>query len=212
MISCAPPPTGPTGPACPARVHRAEFREFLTCGVLAHGFARVRCERCAFEHLVPFSYKGRGFCPSCGGRRMTERAAHLVDGVIPPVPVRQWVLTLPFRLRYLLAWDHGLGRAVLAVHARALLDFYCQQAQRQGFATGRTGSVTAVQRFVGGLNLNVHFHTLALDGVFVRSPAGRLEFHAAWGPSDAEVAEVLTTIRRRVGRLLRRRGSRPTRR
>ena len=180
--------------------------------MLAHGFARVRCERCAFEHLVPFSCKGRGFCPSCGGRRMTERAAHLVDGVIPPVPVRQWVLTLPFRLRYLLAWDHGLGRAVLAVHARALLDFYCQQAQRQGFATGRTGSVTAVQRFVGGLNLNVHFHTLALDGVFVRSPAGRLAFHAAWGPSDAEVAEVLTTIRRRVGRLLRRRGSRPTRR
>jgi hypothetical protein len=70
-----------------------EFREFLTCGVLAHGFARVRCEQCAFERLVPFSCKGRGFCPSCVGRRMTERAAHLVDEVVPPVPVRQWVLT-----------------------------------------------------------------------------------------------------------------------
>ncbi|MBM2849512.1 MAG: hypothetical protein HW418_2454 [Anaerolineales bacterium] len=81
-----------------------EFREFLTCGVLAHGFARVRCGRCALERLVPFSCKGRGFCPSCGGRRMTERAAHLVDDVLPPVPVRQWVLTLPYRLRYLLAW------------------------------------------------------------------------------------------------------------
>jgi hypothetical protein len=54
-----------------------EFRQFLTCGVLAHGFARVRCERCTFERLVPFSCKGRGFCPSCGGRRMTERPAHL---------------------------------------------------------------------------------------------------------------------------------------
>ena len=62
---------------------------------------------CTFERLVPFSCKGRGFCPSCGGRRMTERAAHLVDEVLPPVPVRQWVLTLPYRLRYLLAWDHG---------------------------------------------------------------------------------------------------------
>lgn len=113
-----------------------EFREFLTCGVLAHGFARVRCERCAFEHLVPFSCKGRGFCPSCGGRRMTERAAHLVDEVIPFVPVRQWVLTLPHRLRYLLAWDHGLSRAVLAVHVRALRDFYHQQAQRQGVLRG----------------------------------------------------------------------------
>ena len=186
-----------------------EFREFLTCGVLAHGFARVRCERCAFEHLLPFSCKGRGFCPSCGGRRMTERAAHLVDDVIPFVPVRQWVLTLPYRLRYLLAWDHGLSRAVLAVHARALRDFYRQQAQRQGIPAGRTGTVTAVQRFGGGLNLNVHFHTLALDGVFVRPPAGRLAFHAACGPSDAEVAQVLATIRRRVGRLLRRRGLAP---
>ncbi len=60
-----------------------EFRGFLTCGVLAHGFARVRCGTCAFERLVPFSCKGRGFCPSCGGRRMTERAAHLVDEVLP---------------------------------------------------------------------------------------------------------------------------------
>jgi hypothetical protein len=37
-----------------------EFREFLTCGVLAHGFARVRCERCALEGLVPFSCKAGG--------------------------------------------------------------------------------------------------------------------------------------------------------
>ncbi len=140
-----------------------EFREFLTCGVLAHGFARGR----------------------------------------------QWVLTLPYRLRYLLAWDHGLSRAVLAVHARALRDFYRQQAQRQGIPAGRTGTVTAVQRFGGGLNLNVHFYTLALDGVFVRSPAERLTFHEARGPSDAEVAQVLGTIRRRVGRLLRRRGLEP---
>jgi hypothetical protein len=76
-----------------------EFRGFLTFGVLAHGFARVHCERCAPERLVPFSCKGRGFCPSCGGHRMTERAAHLVDEIVPPVPVRQWVLTLPSRLR-----------------------------------------------------------------------------------------------------------------
>jgi hypothetical protein len=41
-----------------------EFRDFLTCGVLAHGFARLRCTDCAFERLVPFSCKGRGFpCP-----------------------------------------------------------------------------------------------------------------------------------------------------
>jgi len=51
---------------------------------------------------------------------MTGWAAHLVDAVLPRVPVRQWVLTVPYRLRYRLAWDHGLSRAVLLVYARVL--------------------------------------------------------------------------------------------
>jgi len=98
-----------------------EFRDFLTCGVLAHGFARLRCTDCAFERFVPFSCKGRGFCPSCGGRRMTECAARLVDEVLPRVPVRQWVLSLPYRLRYQLAWNHDVCRGVVAVFVRAVL-------------------------------------------------------------------------------------------
>jgi Transposase zinc-binding domain len=53
-------------PRLPAFVEQ-EFRDFLTCGVLAHGFARLRCTDCALERLAPFSCKGRGFCPSCGG-------------------------------------------------------------------------------------------------------------------------------------------------
>src|SRR5262245_5455801 len=111
------------GAALPDFVEQ-EFRNFLTCGVLAHGFARLRCTDCALERLVPFSCKGRGFCPSCGGRRMTESAARLVDEVLPRVPVRQWVLSLPYRLRYLLAWDHALARAVVAVYVRVLLGFH----------------------------------------------------------------------------------------
>jgi hypothetical protein len=79
-----------------------ELREFLTCGVMARGFARFRCHGCTREILVAFSCKGR-ICPSCCGRRMGEIAAHLVDGVLGGLPVRQWVLTLPFRLRYRLA-------------------------------------------------------------------------------------------------------------
>ena len=93
---------------------KREFQRFVRCGVLAHGFARFRCTGCGTDRLVAFSCKGRGFCPRCGGRRMTERAAHLIDHVLPRVPVRQWVLSLPFELRYRLAWDHELlpkGRA-----------------------------------------------------------------------------------------------------
>jgi hypothetical protein len=51
---------------------------------------------------------------------MAERAAHLVDRVLSDVPIRQWVLSVPYRLRYLLAWDHDLCRAVAAILARAV--------------------------------------------------------------------------------------------
>jgi hypothetical protein len=72
----------------PAFVRR-EFEAYLRCGILHHGFLRVRCDRCGDTTVVAFSCKGRGFCPSCGGRRMSELAAHLVDHVVPHVPIRQ---------------------------------------------------------------------------------------------------------------------------
>ena len=57
------------GRALPGYVQR-EFEEYLKCGRLEHGFLRVRCDSCHAEHLVAFSCKRRGFCPSCGARRM----------------------------------------------------------------------------------------------------------------------------------------------
>ena len=87
-----------------------EFRSFLECGILAHGFLRVYCDACGADRLVPFACRGRGFCPSCTGRRMADTAAHLLDRVFPEVPVRQWVLSLPFALRYRLAYDKSLVR------------------------------------------------------------------------------------------------------
>jgi hypothetical protein len=66
-----------------------EFDAFLECGILAHGFLRLRCGDCGHDKLVAFSCKRRGFCPSCCARRMAQTAAHLVDHVIPHVPVRQ---------------------------------------------------------------------------------------------------------------------------
>jgi hypothetical protein len=102
-----------------------------------------------------------------------------------------------------------LARSVLAAYARGLADFYARDAHRRGLRRGRTGMVTVIQRFGSGVNLNVHFHTLVLDGVFVEATAGQLQFHAAPPASDAAVAQVLATIRRRVGRLLTRRGLDP---
>jgi hypothetical protein len=42
--------------------------KFLECGVLDHGFARIRCDACTHEHLLAFSCKCRYFCPSCHAR------------------------------------------------------------------------------------------------------------------------------------------------
>ena len=66
-----------------------DFRKYLECGILAHGFARARCADCGYDFLIAFSCKGRGICASCNTRRMVETAAHLLDEVFPRVPVRQ---------------------------------------------------------------------------------------------------------------------------
>jgi len=188
------------------RFVEAEFRGFLRCGWLAGGFARFHCDGCRADRLVAFSCKGRGFCPSCGGRRMAERAAHLMDHVLPDVPVRQWVLSLPYRLRYLLAWQHDLCRAVVRVFMRAVERHLRTWANSCGLTDPRGGGVAVIQRFGGALNLNVHVHALVLDGVYVRRHDGRLGFHAAPVPSTADIADVLATVVPAVRRLLARRG------
>jgi len=105
-----------------------EFTEFLKCGLLEHGFLRVRCESCHHEKLVAFSCKRRGFCPSCGARRMADSAALLVDEVLPKKPIRQWVLTVPFPLRFLFAAYPELMSKVLGIVTRALFTHLAHQA------------------------------------------------------------------------------------
>jgi hypothetical protein len=80
-----------------------ELRGYLECGLLCFGFASAWCAGCGQGFVIAFSCKGRGVCPSCNGRHMAQAAAHLVDHVIPPVPVRQWVISVPKRLRGMLA-------------------------------------------------------------------------------------------------------------
>jgi len=151
---------------------------------------------------------------------MAERAAHLVDDVYPVVPVRQWVLSLPHRLRYVLTWDQALCRAVSGVFVRAGLGFLRRRARQAGVPSGRPstgaqgapsrvegrgGAVAIIQRFGAALNLNVHVHALVLDGVYVEE-GGILQFHEAPSPADDEMDRLLGTIDRRVHRLLARRG------
>ena len=179
-----------------------EFERYLGCGILANGFARVLCQACGDELLVAFSCKGRGFCPSCTSRRMHDTAAHLVNRVIPQVPVRQWVLSLPRWARFLLARDPMLITHSLDIALRTIFADQRRRARRAGAFAPRTGAITFVQRFGGALNLNVHFHCVIPDGVFVREN-GSVRFVALAPPSDDEVMAVLRRIVARLDDLLR---------
>ena len=184
---------------------RQEFEDYLKCGLLEHGFLRVKCDSCCHEHLVAFSCKRRGFCPSCGARRMVESAAHLVDHVFPEAPVRQWVLTFPFPLRFLFANDPSALSAVLTVVHRALSTFVVRQSGFTVSSGARTGAVTLIQRFGSALNLNVHLHILCLDGAYTFS-GNRPTFHRARPPAGEELNRLLDVLSKRIVRVLERRG------
>ena len=182
-----------------------EFEAYLKCGLLQHGFLRVKCESCQAEKLVAFSCKRRGFCPSCGVRRMAETAALLLDDVLPRQPVRQWVLSLPFALRYLLASRPELVTQVLGIVYRAISGHLIRKAGLMR-ASAVTGAVTLTQRFGSALNLNVHFYMLVLDGVYRREGEGGLRFVTVPAPSDADLKRLVQRIAERIGRSLERSG------
>jgi hypothetical protein len=184
-----------------------EMRDYLACGIAAHGFLRLRCESCGKDRLLPLSCKGRSVCPSCCGRRMADTAAHLVDRVFPHVPVRQWVLSLPFALRYRLAYDSEMVTAALAVFIRALFGAYRRMARDYGIDQTQCGAVTFVQRFNSALGLNLHFHVIAIDGVYAPGLDGKPEFFPLRPPEDFEVRELAAVLARRIPALLKRGGA-----
>jgi hypothetical protein len=108
------------------------FRGYLDCGQLQRSFARVLCKSCGFERLLPFSCKSR-ICPSCLARRMHDTAFHLEQNVLPKVPYRQWVMTFPRQIRYLMARDRNAIAAICGIFIRTLFSYQRRLAKRDGF-------------------------------------------------------------------------------
>ncbi|OFZ14446.1 MAG: hypothetical protein A2X86_15725 [Bdellovibrionales bacterium GWA2_49_15] len=131
---------------------------------------------------------------------MSDTAAHLVDHIFKEVPVRQWVLSFPFRLRYLMAYDPNIQSRVLEITVRSISSFYKQKAKRLGIASAETGAVTVIQRFGGSVNLNPHFHMLFTDGVM------KLGEFATMQVSDEDVHFVCQRLKTRIIRALQKRG------
>jgi hypothetical protein len=182
-----------------------ELRAYLECGILAHGFARARCGECGHDFLVAFSSKGRAVCPSCNSRRMAEIAAHLVDHVLPPLPVRQWVLSLPKRLRYHIQRD----REALNSSLRVFLDEIERHLRAHGPGAGpeaRAGAVAFIHRFGSSLNQHTHFHVCVIDGIFEPDPDHGVRFIAVDELDADDAAAVQRRLRQRILRAFVRSG------
>ncbi|MCP4240350.1 MAG: hypothetical protein GY772_07275, partial [bacterium] len=164
----------------------------------------------SFQRLPPYAPQLNPVEWLCLGRRMSDIAAHLVDDVLPEVPIRQWVCSLPWRLRYAMGYDRKLCQGVLGAFIGALKRSLRWRAKRQlnlrSVNDARIGAITFVQRADSALRLNVHFHTLALDGVYVRDEERRLQFCMLSEPSAEDVAQVAAWTHASLLRVLERHG------
>jgi hypothetical protein len=134
---------------------------------------------------------------------MANCAAHFVDRVVPDVPLRQYVLSLPFELRRLAAFKQEVLGAIVKIFIEAVSARYRTHVKLEG---GQVGAITFLQRFGGSLNLNLHLHVAFLDGVFTRDEERRVQFHSARAPDAPELQEIVRRVHTRVIAWLRRHG------
>lgn len=181
-----------------------DMRGFIQCGVVAYGFVYVNCPSCPdTDLLVGLSCKRRGFCPRCGAKRQAEVTAHLIDNVLPHAAYRQFVVTFPYQLRYWMAMNSKLNNKIHKIVAGQIMGRYERQAAQRGIASPKAGGATFIQRFGSALNLNQHYHIVALEGVFsVVSETPR--YFQISGPTDDDVAALVQAIADQCIALLRR--------
>ncbi len=180
-------------------------RSYLKCGILAHGCARVYCGNCRYGFLVAFSCKGRDLCPSRATLRMVDVPAHMADAVLPRVQHRQWVPSMPKRVRWHLRQKPEVISGMLTIFLRAVETTIRQRSP--GAPPGaRYGAVAFVNRFGSYLNSHVHFHVLVTNGVFSAGPEGEAIFHPALDLERKGIEAVQTKMRHRGLRWLHRHG------
>jgi len=140
---------------------------------------------------------------------MAQTAAHLVDRVIPPVPVRQWVISVPKRLRCFLADRPSAVAALTRIFIEEIERLLCTAAgstrdgHRPSEARPRLGAVSFLHRFGSALNHHVHLHACATDGVFVPTGGGPPAFLPARPITQADLATLTEKVRRRAVRWFR---------
>jgi Putative transposase len=142
---------------------------------------------------------------------MAQGAFNLLDHVLPEVPLRQWVLTVPHELRHRLAYDRRLLADVGRLFVSSVLRFYQRRmrgarTRNRGPSGSKSGAVLVVQRTSADLKLNPHYHAIFLDGVYELDAGGQPVFSALSRLSTSELADALTVIRVRILAHLKRHG------
>jgi hypothetical protein len=176
---------------------RKLLADFVRCGDLHFGFLRLRCQNpdcpSKAERLVPYSCKARGLCPSCGQRRSIQWAARMVEEVLPRVPYRQLVFTIPRRLRKFFLFDRSLYGDLCRAAYASTRD-HLRQLATAGFPQLKRAvpaMVLVPQSFGDLLVHHPHFHALSSLGLFL----GDGSFHAL---PDADFSALEDTFRERV--------------
>jgi hypothetical protein len=152
-------------PGC-GRLRKAAQRaveKSLDCGLIERGFARVRCDRCRAEFLVAFSCKARILCPSCHAKRLEIWSDWLHHELLYAVPHRQYVFTVPKRLRPFFLYDRRLLGVLSRVAYRTLHDFMRTTCREPGVVPG---VVACIQTHGSLVNFHPHLHLLVTDGAF----------------------------------------------
>jgi hypothetical protein len=98
---------------------------YLECGDLHFGFARVKCQECGHEYLLAYSCKRRHFCPSCHQKRVVEFGEWLCSQVLKLVPHRQWVYSIPKRLRIYFLFNRKLLKAEGKINDAVIENMLC---------------------------------------------------------------------------------------
>ena len=133
-------------------------------GDLKLGFARVRCPKCREEFFVPFSCRVRCFCPSCHEKRALEKASWVAEHVCAEVPHRQFVFTIPKRLRIYFRFERRLLGELCRAAARTVITVYRAASGRPDAVPGMVG---AIQTFGQLIHAHPHIHALVTEGVFL---------------------------------------------
>jgi hypothetical protein len=151
-----------SGPLRPVVVRSVE--EFLSCGRLQGGFARIRCDKCRKEHLLAYSCRTRNFCSSCQAKRSVLFAEKLTGEILAPAADRPWTFSIPRVLRGLFERERSLLSLLSQTAYASILRTFQALLSRKNI---RPGCVLSLQTYGAyGANFNPHCHGLVTEGAF----------------------------------------------